>query len=65
MVVGVTRSDKQSLDQIIYSKEGRENLSDEELHTLFELTMPVFQQLKKIYAPMVEQLKQGKQTARS
>ena len=65
LATGLSKSDKQNLDEIIYGKNGNRNVSSEDLVNLSNLVAPVYSYLKKMNEPLIEELKNGKQNTKN
>ena len=64
LATGLSKNDKQNLDEIVYGKNGGRNASHEDLVTLSELVLPIYSYLRKMNEPLVEELKAGKSRAK-
>ena len=60
LAMGLSKSDKQNLDEIVYGENGNRNASSEDLATLSDLVLPIYTRLKEMNEPLVEELKDGK-----
>ncbi|MBQ6283079.1 MAG: hypothetical protein IJK66_06110 [Bacilli bacterium] len=60
LATGLSKSDKQNLDEIIYGKNGSRNASHEDLVALTDLVLPIYSYLIKMNELLVEELKNGK-----
>ena len=64
LATGLSKNDKQNLEEIVYGKNGGRNASHEDLVTLSNLVLPIYSYLRKMNEPLVEELKDGKSKAK-
>ena len=60
LAMGISKSDKQLLDDVIYGRNGSRNASNEDLVAISELVVPIYSYIRRMNKPLVEELKKGK-----